>query len=54
MILKYCNDRYKTQKICDEAVKDCLTDLKFISDLFVTSKMTEKLLTALYSDEKIL
>ena len=39
-MLVYCPDRYKTQRICDEAV--CLTAWKFIPDLFVTTKMLEK------------
>ena len=34
----YCLDKYKTQKMCDEAVDDCLAALKFIPDWFVTSK----------------
>ena len=40
--------------MCDEAVDDCLAALKFIPDGFVTSKMINKLLTALYSDDNIL
>ena len=28
----YCPDKYKTQKMCDEAVDDCLATLKFIPD----------------------
>ena len=42
----YCPDKYKTQNMCDEAVDDCLTTLKFIPDWFVTSKMIKKFLTA--------
>ena len=29
-ILIFCSDRYKTQKLCDEAFDDCLATLKFI------------------------
>ena len=31
-LIVYCLDKYKTQKICDEAVDDCLAALKFIPD----------------------
>ena len=34
-------DRYKTQRICDEAVDVCLAALKFIPNWFVKSKMLE-------------
>ena len=30
--MEYCPDKYKTQKMCDEAVDDCLAALKFILD----------------------
>ena len=36
--------------MCDEAVDECLAELKF----FVTSKMIKKPFTALFADEKIL
>ena len=52
--LRYLPDQYKTQKMCDKAVDDCLVALKFNPDLFVTSKMIKKLLTALYGIENIL
>ena len=32
-------DRYKTQKMCDEAVDDCLAALEFIHDWLATSKI---------------
>ena len=35
--------RYKSQKMCDEAIDDYLTALKFIRDWVVTNKMSEKL-----------
>ena len=41
-MLIYCPDRYKTQKMCDKAVDDCLAAVKFIPDWFVTSKMLKK------------
>ena len=34
-MLVYCPDKHKTQKMCDEAVDDCLAALKFIPDWFV-------------------
>ena len=40
--------------MCDEAVDDCQSALKFISDWFVTSKMIKKLLTGLYADDNLL
>ena len=39
-MLKYCLDRYKTQTMRDEFVDDCLSALKFVSELLVTDKMT--------------
>ena len=42
-----CSNRYKTQKMCDQAVDDCLAALKFILDWFVTSKILEKLYSSL-------
>ena len=44
-------DRYKTQKMCDEAVDDYLAALEFIPDWFATSKMIKKLYTAFYADD---
>ena len=35
-MLIYCLDRNKTQKMCNEAVDDCLGASKFIPDWFVT------------------
>ena len=35
-------DKYKTQKMCDEAVDDYLAALKSISDWFFTKKILEK------------
>ena len=43
----YCRNKYITNKICDEAVVDCLAALKLIPDWLVASKMIKKLFTAL-------
>ena len=40
--------------MCDEAVDNRLAALKFILDWFVTSKMPEKLDTALHANDDIL
>ena len=43
--------------ICEDPfmiIDDCLAELKFILDWFVTSKMIKKLHTALYADDNIL
>ena len=53
-MIVYLPDKYKTQRMCDEAVDDSLEALKLIPDWFVTSKIIEKLYTALYADENIL
>ena len=44
-------DRYKTYKICNDAVADCLGALKFIPDGFVTSKILEKFHDALLAND---
>ena len=38
-LIVYCPDKYKTQRMCSEAVADSLAALKLIPDWFVTSKM---------------
>ena len=43
----YCPDKYKTQRMCGEAVDDSLAALKLIPDWFVASKMIKKIYTAL-------
>ena len=53
-LIVYCPDKYKTQRMRDEAVEDCLAALRLVSDWFVTSEMIKKLFTALYADENIL
>ena len=47
-MLKYCPDKYITQKMCDKTVDDLLPALNFVPDWFVTSKMVRKLFTPLY------
>ena len=54
LILIYCPNRYKTQKIYDEARDDCLAASKYILDWFVTSKMLEKFHAALNTNDGIL
>ena len=53
-LIVYCSDKYVTQRISDEAVDVSLAELKLIPDWFVTSKMLEKLYTALFTDENTL
>ena len=50
-MLKYCPDKYMTQKMCYEAVDDFLPKLNFVPDWFVTGKIIKKFFTALYADE---
>ena len=38
-LIVYCLDRYKTQKVCYEAIDDCPAALKFTADWFVASEM---------------
>ena len=54
--LKYCQDRYKNEEMCNKAAcrYDFLPALKFVPDSFVTNKMIKKLLTAFYADDNIL
>ena len=40
--------------MCNKSVGHFLPALKFVPDLFVTSKVIKKLLTALYADDDIL
>ena len=53
-MLAHCLGKYKTQKMCDKAVNDCLAALKLIFYWFVTSEMIKKILAALYVDDNIL
>ena len=38
-LVVYCPDKYKTQRMCDEAVDDCLAALKLVPDWLLTSEM---------------
>ena len=40
--------------MCDKAVDDFLAALKFVPDLFLTSKMIRKLRNALFADDDII
>ena len=53
-MLLYLPDRYKTQRIYDEAVYECLGALEFILDWFVTNKMLEKFHDALLPNVDII
>ena len=53
-LIIYCLDKYKTQRMYDEAVDDCLAVLKFVFDWFVAGEMITKLFISLYADENIL
>ena len=53
-MLAYDTNRYKTQIMCKKAIDDCLAALKFIPDWFVTSKMFEKLVNAIHTNDDIL
>ena len=35
----HCPNKYEAQRMCDEAVDDCLGALQFIPEWFVASKM---------------
>ena len=52
--LQYCNDRYKTEEMCNKTVDNFLPALEFVPDWFVTSKMIKTLFAALYTDDNIL
>ena len=53
-MLKYCLDRYKAQEMCDKAVDDFVSRLKFVPDWFVTDKMIKKLHIGLIGYDDIL
>ena len=52
-MMAYCPNKYKTQRMCNEAFDDCLAALKFIPDWFITSKMLEKSDSALLTNGDI-
>ena len=49
-LIAYCPDKYKTQRMCDEAVDGSLAALKLIPDWVITNKMINELFTSLYTD----
>ena len=53
-LIVYCPNKYKTERMCDEAVDDPLAALQLIPDWFVLSKTSKILFIALYADENIL
>ena len=53
-LIVYCPDKYETQRMCDEAVYDCLAALKLVPDWFITSEMIKNIFNTLYADENIL
>ena len=50
-VIVYCSDKNKTQKMCDEAVDDCLAALKIIPVLL---QMLEKFDNALHVNDDII
>ena len=53
-LIVYYPDRYKTQRMCDEAVNGSIAALRFLSDWFVKSKMIKKFFTDIYADDNII
>ena len=51
LYIPYCLDKYKTHKMYQETVDDCLAALKFIPDWFVTSEMYEKFNNAFHAND---
>ena len=51
LLIVYCPDKYKTHRMCDEAVDDFLVELKLIPDWFVPRKIIKNFFTALYADD---
>ena len=46
-LIVYCPDKYKTQRMRDEAVGNSLAALKLVPNWFAISKMIKELFTAL-------
>ena len=53
-VLVCCPNKYKTQRLYDEAADDCLVGLKCTPERFVRSKMLEKFDNALRANDDIL
>ena len=54
LLIVYCPEQYKTQRMCDEAVDDCLVALRFIFNQFITCKMLGKFDNALHANDDTL
>ena len=50
-MIVYIPDRYKTQRMCEKVVDNCVTALKLISDWFITIKMLEKFYNAWHAND---
>ena len=53
-MLKYCPDKYKTQKRSDKAVNSHLLVLKFVPDWFIISNKIEKLDNSVFSSHDVI
>ena len=53
IMLKYCPDRYKTQKMCEKAIDTCLSTLKFVPDCLDTSKILEMFHNSVFSNDDV-
>lgn len=53
-MIVYCSNKYKTQRMCAEALDHCLATLKFIPVWFVTNEMLKKFHNALHINDDIL
>ena len=52
--IRYVPDQYNTPEICDKALDDCLSALKFVPGWFLTSKIIKTLFPALDTGENVL
>ena len=52
-IVKFCHDKYETQKIYDKAVDSYLLALKLVPDWFLSNNMIEKPDNVLFYDNYI-
>ena len=53
-MLKYCPDKYKTQKRSDKAVNSHLLVLKLVPDWFIISNKIEKLDNSVFSSYDVI
>ena len=47
--IAYIPNRYKTQRMCEKVVDDCVAALKLIPDWFITIKMLENFYNTLHA-----